>query len=105
MQGGGVMNDRTVHATGGDLEVDVVRYDKAGKWYIEPWGWVKGGPLHRSHVTVHEAVVAAFWYWYNTGGSPQFDRPGGLRFDSLLRAKVSAFNDLIVSQSRSTPLR
>lgn len=29
-------NDRTVHATLHDQDAEVVRYDRAGKWYLEP---------------------------------------------------------------------
>lgn len=78
------MNDRIVHASGGDLAVELVRYDKAGKWYIEP----RDKSLPRQHVNIDQAVQVAIYWWYNTNGSPQFDQPGGLQFNRLLRKAV-----------------
>lgn len=77
------MSDRTVHASGPQMEV--VRYNKAGKWYLEP----TDRRLPRQSVTIAEAVDYTNWLWKN-GGTPHFDRPGGGRFDSLLRRCYAA---------------
>lgn len=64
--------DRTVHGitpTGGE----VVRYDRAGKWYLEyPSG-------QRNPVSLIEAVTVAW------AGAPRLDLPGGGRFDAEIR--------------------
>jgi hypothetical protein len=78
------MEERIVHATSGDTpRGELVRYDKAGKWYIE---W-PGRNLPRQQVTINQAVETAIYWWYN-GGSPHFDRDGGARFNTLLRKRV-----------------
>lgn len=68
------MKDRRVHgrtATGSE----VVRYDRAGKWYVEGVG------LRRAPITVGEAVrlVLQEYATVYTG------IPGGTRFDALVR--------------------
>lgn len=76
------MSDRTVHATSGDNpRGELVRYDRAGKWYIE---WPGRSLMPRQRVTITQAVETAKHWWVN-GGSPHFDRPGGGRFDQLMR--------------------
>lgn len=61
--------DRVVH--GHDSEgAEIVRYDRAGKWYIEP----KGGK--RRKVTLDEAAHAA------VAGTTSGNRYGGARFDA-----------------------
>lgn len=74
------MSDRTVHATihaesVGDVEV--VRYDRAGKWWLE----FPGG--QRERVTLEGAA-------FHAGGclptvDVHFGLPGGSRFDSKVR--------------------
>lgn len=63
--------DRIVHGLydGGEI----VRYDRAGKWYLE-------GPLKRRlHLVVAEAAaLAASGTWYS-------DRSGGQAFDAKVR--------------------
>ena len=78
-----MLDNRRVHASGTQMEV--VRYDRQGKWYLEP----KNKSLPRQHVTIQAAVDYAYWLWYNDDeGTPYFGRPGGSRFDHLLRKKV-----------------
>jgi hypothetical protein len=68
------MSDRTVHAilVNG---AEIVRYDRAGKWYYE-------SSSYRRHLTITEAVEFV--------GSPDQwipDLPGGSAFDRRIRAK------------------
>ncbi len=63
-------DDRTVHAEG--IAAEVVRYDRSGKWYIEP----KNG-AQRRHVGVNEAAE-----WAAVAATAVFTgRPGGVVFD------------------------
>lgn len=74
------MSDRTVHA-----ECDgfaVVRYDRSGKWYVEP-----KGDRPRKHVSVHEAVRRAEAAQV-LGGPVYLGCPGGRTFDRLFAAAV-----------------
>lgn len=74
-------DDRTVHAFGEVLEV--VRYDRAGKWYIES---KVGQP--RQAVTIKQAVSIGDNLWRN-GGSINFGRKGGSTFDRMVRARYT----------------
>jgi len=75
---GGVMNDRRVHARSrGGLEV--VRYDRAGKWYLEPGR----EDLPRQAVTIADAVKTARFIEKDDGEVFR-GLPGGSRFDKLL---------------------
>jgi len=65
-------NDRTVHghnATGDPI----VRYDRAGKWYLEP----EGGKRRR--LSLHEAARMAAL------GTVRLGQPGGTMFDAAVR--------------------
>ena len=66
------MADRTVHATfpSGD---EIVRYDRAGKWYRESEG-------RRWAVSLKEAVRLALL----PGVTIHLGRPGGARFDAAV---------------------
>lgn len=74
--------DRRIHArgsgTGPDQEdsIDLVRYDRAGKWYVEGCGL-------RRHVSFAAAVDIAETIVRN-GGTVFFGLPGGGRFDQRL---------------------
>ena len=74
---GGIGDDRRVHAWGESGEV--VRYDRAGKWYFEP----KEGK--RKKLTLAEAVDKGIWLWYHDGGTVCLDRVGGNAFDRGVR--------------------
>ncbi len=65
-------DDRTVHAEG--IAAEVVRYDRAGKWYIEP---KNGGK--RNHVSVKDAAVFAA-----VACTVHFGLSGGQRFEMLV---------------------
>lgn len=70
-------SDRTVHAvtsTGGE----VVRYDRAGKWFIE---WPPSVGLRRRRLTLREAAKLGT----NPFSKVFLGRPGGLRFDAAVR--------------------
>jgi len=68
------MNDRRVHAVT-VLGAEVVRYDRAGKWYIEfPDG-------RRKAITLSEAVRRAT----ASGSLARVGIPGGGAFDAALR--------------------
>lgn len=75
--------DRRVHAKNGGAEV--VRYDRAGHWYIElaaDWGR-KGLPAQRRKVSLDEAFDHAVFLWCQ-GGEIFPGQPGGKAFDLLL---------------------
>lgn len=73
------MSDRTVHASYPGMEI--VRYDRAGKWYFEP----TESTLPRQKVTVRQAAEAAVWaLGYYNNDAEVFERKGGKRFDQLL---------------------
>ena len=76
-------SDRTVHAFGDTAEV--VRYDRSGKWWIES----KVGLVPARQVPIREAVGKAIWLWYHDHGSVNFDRPGGHRFNQLVRQALA----------------
>lgn len=71
------MGDRTVHArdTAGN---ELVRYDKAGRWWVE-----KDGARHRV-ATVKDAVDHAL-AMERAGGEILLFQPGGQQFDSKVR--------------------
>jgi hypothetical protein len=72
-----VVTDRQVHAEFAALtgaRIEVVRYDRAGKWYFE-------GPNGRRRVPVREAAARA------VHGRVYFGRSGGRQFDHLVRVK------------------
>ena len=73
--------DRQVHALLDDEQI--VRYDRAGKWYIE-----FSPPRGRSarHVTVREAARRAV-EMKEQGGTIFTDRPGGGSFDRAVRSE------------------
>ena len=67
------MGDRTVHACCEQFEI--VRYDRAGKWYIE-WN-----DYDRKRIGVKVAAVHASNLLDAGRGEVFFDRPGGQTFD------------------------
>lgn len=67
---------RTVHARGGEIEL--VRYDKAGRW------WVEGNGSKERVKTVADAVAIALMFERN-GGEILLHQPGGNQFDSKVR--------------------
>lgn len=78
-------HDRTVHAwyytdTEGLPEylVEVVRYDQAGKWFVE---WSTG----RKQVTVREAVAAAKEGMRHHLGKATLGLQGGSTFDRMIQ--------------------
>lgn len=71
---------RTVHARSRD-GVEVVRYDKQGKWYLEPPGHLR---LPRQHVKIDEAVRFARWAEDN-GGEVFLGHFGGGTFDRKIK--------------------
>lgn len=73
------MSDRTVHATTHDGG-EIVRYDRAGKWYVEYY-------TNRYRVPIEQAVGAALAY-DNAGTRVRFGLPGGGAFDRLCRREI-----------------
>lgn len=79
--------DRTVHASmtiEGDerlaLRLDLVRYDKQGRWYVETFNTAER--LDRERIkTVHDAAERALAFEAQ-GGTIYEKRPGGTQFDS-----------------------
>lgn len=77
--------DRTVHARSAD-GAELVRYDRAGKWYVEH---PPETLTPRRKVSVNEAVDIAVGWWHN-GGTPFIGRLGGGMFDAKLRDRYRA---------------
>jgi hypothetical protein len=74
-------DDRTVHAVT-YKGVEIVRYDRAGKWYIEWPDEVRGvGARMRSQATLSAAAKMAVEY----GQRIIFGLPGGAAFDAKVR--------------------
>lgn len=72
------MNDRRVHAVlanGGE----VVRYDRAGAWYLE------NGAGQHSRITLAGAVSLAS----GPGATVHLGLPGGGRFDAAVRREAA----------------
>lgn len=76
-----VLPDRRVHAESGECQI--VRYERAGKWYME-WD----PPRLRRPLTVGDAALAA---WRLKREAPaaviHFGLPGGQVFDRKVRAR------------------
>lgn len=75
------MSDRTVHAESKGGYRVVVRYDRAGKWYVEH----PGAMIPAMRVTLQEAAYEAVSMERN-GGRLFLKLPGGGRFDAAVRA-------------------
>lgn len=71
--------DRTVHGLNAAREAEVVRYERAGKWYLEP----KDGS-RRTPLTLAQAVETA------AAGHVLLGRAGGLAFDAKYRRHAAA---------------
>lgn len=83
------MADRTVHATYPGMEI--VRYDRAGKWYMEATGdgYVDAElGLKRRQLGIGSAAEQAIWALAN-GGQVFFGRLGGSTFDKKVRDGLS----------------
>lgn len=76
------MSDRRVHARTDAAEL--VRYGRAGKWYIEPFD---ASP--RASVTLNKAVDVAMRWWYAEHGTPIIGVPGGSRFDRMIQQRCT----------------
>jgi len=76
--------DRRVHASAPGIEV--VRYDKAGKWYVEiAANYGRPGLLaERIHVSVTEAAEAARNIARRPSGEVHLGLHGGTTFDRLV---------------------
>lgn len=70
------VSDRTVHAENEHCEI--VRYDRAGKWYLEP----KQSGLQRRRVGIGSTAVEAV---RAPGMTIHFGLPGGGAFDRRVR--------------------
>jgi hypothetical protein len=71
--------------------MEIVRYDRAGKWYFEPLD----SSLRRQKITVHEAAATAVWArdHYNEGAHIFPSLHGGTTFDRLVTS-VSTERDM-----------
>lgn len=76
------MSDRTVHAECSSFEV--VRYERAGKWYVE----TRDGKL-REHIGIAEATHRARSATV-LGGTIHFRRQGGRLFDARVKKLLDA---------------
>lgn len=76
------MSDRRVHAA--VMTTEIVRYERAGKWYLES----RTSNRTRVPVTLREAVDAAVKF-KRVGGTIHLGVPGGLAFDRLVRKALS----------------
>ena len=68
-------HDRTVHARSASGEIELVRYDRAGRWYVEDKG------AKERVRTVGDAVGIALLFERN-GGEILLQQPGGQQFDN-----------------------
>jgi|HubBroStandDraft_3_1064219.scaffolds.fasta_scaffold200313_3 hypothetical protein len=75
-------SDRVVHASFPGYEV--VRYDRAGKWFVEP---TEKGFVARHALSVREAVAVAL-QGVERGGVVHLGRVGGSTFDRIVRAET-----------------
>ena len=75
-------DDRTVHALGKGREV--VRYNRAGKWYVE------NQDGSRRAVTLDQAVSEAADISSANGGIIRYGRAGGSAFDARMRRFLNA---------------
>lgn len=80
------MTDRRVHAVIPFRAI--VRYERAGKWYLEPTD--SRGPKRR-HITVTQAANLAARYLGRGDGRVFFNRPGGQTFDSKVRTAMRTY--------------
>lgn len=69
--------DRTVHAVTYD-GAEIVRYDRAGKWFIE---WPYGSMKPCEHISVMDAARTAV----TNSGDVRLDLSGGKIFDAKVR--------------------
>lgn len=74
--------DRRVHASypGQYGTIEVVRYDRAGKWYVEGIR-----PGERARITLDAAVARADYASFCPGGQVFLGLPGGGAFDAEYR--------------------
>lgn len=72
------MSDRTVHAACATFEV--TRYERAGKWYVEPVDPLTPG----QHIGVFDAAMRALSA-ESLGGTIHTGAPGGKVFDAKVR--------------------
>ena len=80
------MDDRRVHASYDNGGIEIVRYDRSGKWYVElaeNFGR-PGLPRERFHVGINEAARRAIDL-EQRGGVIHTGIPGGKAFDRLVR--------------------
>lgn len=71
--------DRVVHAESADGKVQVVRYDRQGRWYTESADSL--GTVRMRLVTVHDAATQAV-AMEQQGGRIFERQPGGKQFDA-----------------------
>lgn len=78
-------NNRTVHGVADDGG-EIVRYDRAGKWYVEYYG----GSETPDDLRVRHplSLDAAVFLARLPGARVFFGRPGGSRFDARVRASA-----------------
>lgn len=72
------MDDRTVHA--GCKDYEVVRYDRSGRWYLEP----RAGDVVRTAINVREAAEHARAALKRRDGFVIPGLHGGTAFDRLV---------------------
>lgn len=73
--------DRMVHATRVGVG-ELVRYNRAGKWYWEPFG------CKRTALSLTDAVEKALWC--AEAGQIHLRQPGGTLFDSRVKQALAA---------------
>lgn len=73
-------DNRRVHAS--YLNQEVVRYDRAGHWYLE-------SSDRTTKINIAEAVRLAVKFMA-AGGDVNFGVPGGARFDAKVRSAIQA---------------
>jgi hypothetical protein len=74
-----------VHARSADGKVEVVRYDRAGRWVVERSA---GALIPCRRVTLPEAVAEAVSL-VRRGGEVLWGQRGGTRFDAKVRGALN----------------
>lgn len=86
-------DDRRVHARSAAGNMEIVRYERPGRWFLE---YERGSLVPYSRLTVYKAAELAI-EWYGVGGHIFLGVPGGRRFDAIVRGRCDTTGLVVVS--------